>query len=59
MEPAPVNTARNSSAALPIPSVVRTAKVTTVEAHAAEPVGQLDDALIAEIMATLIGVLSA
>lgn len=48
-----------ANAGLPIPSVVRTAKVTTVEAHDAEPVGQLDDGLIAEVMATVMGVLSA
>ena len=48
-----------AKAGLPIPSVVRTAKVTTVEARDAEPVGQLDDALIAEVMATVIGSLSA
>jgi mRNA interferase MazF len=48
-----------ASTGLPIPSLVRTAKVTTVEINDAEPVGQLDDQLIAEVMATIIGVLSA
>jgi len=48
-----------AKAGLPIPSVVRTAKVTTVETRNAEPVGRLDDALTAEVMATVIGFLSA
>jgi mRNA interferase MazF len=45
-------------AGLPIPSVVRIAKITTVEAHDAEPVGQLDGVLTAEVIASIIGVLS-
>jgi len=48
-----------AEAGLPIPSVVRTAKVTTVETRDAEPVGQINEALIAEVMATVIGALTA
>lgn len=42
---------------LPIPSVVRPTKIATIEARDAEPVGRLDEALIAEVMATVAGLL--
>jgi len=42
---------------LPIPSVVRSTKITTVEARDAEPVGQLDEGPIAQVMATVAGLL--
>ncbi len=46
-----------AEAGLPIPSVARPSKITTVEARDAEPVGQLDDALVKRIMATIGGLL--
>jgi mRNA interferase MazF len=44
------------AAGLPIASVVRPVKITTVEARDAEPVGEVDGGLIAEVLAR-IGVL--
>jgi mRNA interferase MazF len=46
-----------AEAGLPIPSVVRPTKITTVEARDAEPVGQLDDAVVAKVAATITGLL--
>ena len=46
-----------AEAGLPIPSVVRPTKITTVEARDAEPVGQLDDALVAKVLATIANLL--
>lgn len=46
-----------AQAGLPIPSVVRPTKITTVEARDAEPVGQLDDVLVAKVMTTIAGLL--
>ncbi len=48
-----------ADAGLPIPSVVRTAKVTTLETNAAIPVGDLDAALLGEVMAGVRGMLGA
>jgi mRNA interferase MazF len=42
-----------ASAGLPIASVVRAAKITTIEAGDAEPVGRIDPALLAEILSTI------
>jgi mRNA interferase MazF len=42
---------------LPIPSVVRPTKITTVEARDVEPVGQIGDELAAAVLATVIGLL--
>jgi mRNA interferase MazF len=42
-----------AEAGLPIPSVVRPAKITTIEARDAERVGRLDAALTAQVMRTI------
>jgi mRNA interferase MazF len=42
-----------SRVGLPIPSVVRATKITTVEARDAEPVGQVEDALLTDVLATV------
>ena len=44
-------------AGLPIPSVVRAAKITTIEARDAEGVGRLEEALVSKVMATIMGLL--
>jgi mRNA interferase MazF len=41
------------AAGLPIPSVVRPTKITTIEARDAEPVGRLDEALIIEVLGAI------
>lgn len=41
------------AAALPIPSVIRVAKLATIETRAAEVVGRIDAALVASVMQTL------
>ena len=46
-----------AEAGLPIPSVVRPTKITTVETRDAEPVGQLGDAVVAQVMKTIVGLL--
>jgi len=46
-----------AEAGLPIPSVVRPTKITTIEAREAEAVGRLDDALTAQVMTTIGGLL--
>jgi mRNA interferase MazF len=38
-----------SGAGLPIPSVIRTEKIATLEAQGAEPIGRIDDALLATV----------
>jgi mRNA interferase MazF len=44
-----------AQAGLPIPSVVRATKITTIEARDAEGVGRLEEALISRVMATIVG----
>lgn len=40
---------------LPIPSVIRTAKITTLETTGAERIGQVDPELLAEVRQVLVG----
>lgn len=47
-----------AEAGLPIPSVVRPTKITTIEVRDAEPVGELDAALLAKVLATIAGLLA-
>lgn len=46
-----------AEAGLPIPSVVRPAKITTVETRDVEPVGRLHHALVARVLTTIVGLL--
>lgn len=43
-----------SAAGLPHPSKIRTAKIATLEAEGAEPIGRIDDALLAEVRERMI-----
>jgi mRNA interferase MazF len=42
---------------LPIPSVIRTAKIATLEAEGAEKIGRISSALLAEVRASVEGIL--
>jgi mRNA interferase MazF len=46
-----------ADAGLPIPSVIRTTKITTVEARAAEPVGEVSAVVLAGVLETVVGLL--
>jgi mRNA interferase MazF len=45
--------ARDSGAGLPVPSVVRTRKIATIDAQHAEPIGRIDATTLGRVRATL------
>ena len=49
----------HAGAGLPIPSVIRTEKIATLEAEGAEPIGRIDDALMAEVRERMVAYLGA
>ena len=48
-----------AAAGLSHPSKIRTAKIATLEAQGAEPIGRIDDALLAEVRARMAAYLDA
>ena len=46
-----------AEAGLPIPSVIRPTKITTIEARDAESVGRLNDTLVATVIGGIVGLL--
>jgi mRNA interferase MazF len=56
--PGDISIADYEGAGLPVPSVVRTTKIATLEAGAATRIGRLQDAQVAAVRGTIIGYLT-